>query len=332
MLRVIFVGTADFACSALRTLADAGSCEILAVYTKPDKPKGRGLKLLPSPVKLMAQDYGLPVMQPTSMRDPETLEQLKAWQADLLVNVACGFLLPVEVLTLFPKGCVNIHPSLLPRWRGAAPIQRAIMAGDQFTGVSIMQMDEGLDTGAVYLQEKIEIADSDNCGSLSRRLAELSGGLLLQVLDNIACNKAVAVAQTLEGVSYADKISKEERVIDWSDSARAISCKIRALNPDYVAYTTLNGERWLVRDAVVTEVGDIVNGTEADGVDGCGDATSYRVGQVLAVRPTGVAVATGHHELIWLTSLQAVGGCPLTAKDFYNAYRKVWVPGVVLGM
>lgn len=320
MLKIVFVGTADFACSSLESLIEATEeCKIVAVYTKPDKPKGRGLKLLPSAVKRLAIDSNLPVVQPPSLRQEDSLQQLGSFGADLLVNVACGFILPPEVLAMFPYGCVNVHPSLLPRWRGAAPIQRAIMAGDRVTGVSIMQMDEGLDTGDIYLQERVEIDDTDNYATLAQRLATLGGSLLKQVLIDIAHHRATSYKQSSSGVTYADKIDKTERVIDWQESARAISCRVRALNPECIAYTTLNGQRWLVRDAREGDASEL------------GNKDILVAGQIITVQPEGVAVAAGDQKVVWLTSLQAEGGRPLTAKDFYNAYRNVFTTGSKLG-
>lgn len=237
-MRIIFAGTPEFALPALKALLNSKH-KICAVYTKPDRPAGRGLQLKASPVKQMALAANLTVVQPLSLKDQAALEQLKAFTADVLVDVACGLLLPKDVLTIPRLGCVNIHPSLLPRWRGAAPMQRAILAGDAATGLTIMQMDEGLDTGAIFRQESILIEQQDTAAIIEAHLADLGAKMLLSVLEELENGTAKAVPQDDTQACYAAKITKEEAKIDWHKNAIEIDRMVRAFNPWPIAFTQI---------------------------------------------------------------------------------------------
>ncbi|MGH6627433.1 MAG: methionyl-tRNA formyltransferase, partial [Burkholderiaceae bacterium] len=248
-MRLIFAGTPEFARVALQRLHAAGF-EIALVLTQPDRPAGRGLKLTPSPVKQFALDHGIAVAQPRSLRPdgryPEDAAAartaIETAQAEAMVVAAYGLILPQWVLDAPSRGCLNIHASLLPRWRGAAPIHRAIEAGDAETGVTIMQMDAGLDTGDMLLAEKLPITPDDSMGSLHDKLAALGGRLIVEALELAACGGLRPVKQPEAGVSYAYKIDKAEAVVDWAQSAELIGRRIRAFDPFPGAHTELGGE------------------------------------------------------------------------------------------
>ncbi|MCO5102104.1 MAG: methionyl-tRNA formyltransferase [Burkholderiaceae bacterium] len=230
MLRLVFAGTPDFAASALAALHDAGH-EIALVLTRPDQPAGRGQALRESPVKRLALARGLPLEQPRTLRDPALQDRLRALDADAMVVAAYGAILPAEVLAIPRHGCLNIHASLLPRWRGAAPIQRAIEAGDAETGVTIMQMDEGLDTGAMLLVARTPIDEDDTAGSVHDRLAELGARAIVDALAALERGELVATAQPDQGVTYARKLTRDDAAIDWTKPARSIVDRVRAFDP-----------------------------------------------------------------------------------------------------
>ena len=248
-LRVIFAGTPEFAAAALAAIHSAGF-PVPLVLTQPDRPAGRGMKLQASPVKRYAQEHGLAVAQPPSLRRTgkypaeatAAIDQLRATPHDVMVVAAYGLILPQSVLTIPPHGCINIHGSLLPRWRGAAPIQRAVMAGDSETGVMSMRMAEGLDTGAVLLSERTMIGRK-TYGELENELSRLGAGLMVRTLAALERGSLVEQPQSSDGATYAKKISKEETRIDWSKSAREIDCQIRGLSPAPGAWTEMKGER-----------------------------------------------------------------------------------------
>jgi methionyl-tRNA formyltransferase len=240
VLRVAFAGTPEFALPALAALLAQHS--IVGVLTQPDRPRGRGRKLAASPVKIAAQSQQLPLAQPQTLKSAAARAQLLAWRPDVLVVVAYGLLLPAEILALPPLRCINIHASLLPRWRGAAPVQRAILAGDTETGVTIMQMDKGLDTGPVLLQRRLAISASHTSGSLHEALSTLGAAALLEALEGLAAGTLSASPQPLEGATYAPRIEKAEARIDWRRDALEIERQIRAFNPWPVAETVLDGE------------------------------------------------------------------------------------------
>lgn len=242
MFRLVFMGTPDFAVSALEAILEAGH-EVIAVYTQPPRPAKRGQKEQPSPVHLRAEELGLTLRSPASLSGEEEHEAFAALKADVALVVAYGLLLPGALLEAPRFGCVNIHASLLPRWRGAAPIQRAIMDGDSETGISIMRMDEGLDTGPIYLKQAITIAEGEDYGSLHDRLAELGASAAVCVLAELEVGTAVARPQRGDGATYARKIDKSEAHIDWSYAATAIDRQVRALSPRPGAWCEIAGER-----------------------------------------------------------------------------------------
>lgn len=241
-LKIVFAGTPEFAARHLESLLTTRH-QIVSVYTQPDRPAGRGKKLHASPVKTLAQSAGLPLHQPATLKDPMEQAQLTAAQADLMVVVAYGLLLPQAVLDAPRLGCINVHASLLPRWRGAAPIQRAIEAGDKETGITIMQMEAGLDTGPMLLRSTCPIEATDTAGDLHNRLAALGPPSLLEALDHLAGTGLAAQAQDHSQATYAHKLSKEEARINWHQPATEIARRIRAFNPFPVAFTELDGER-----------------------------------------------------------------------------------------
>lgn len=250
--RVIFAGTPEFSTGAFQALIDAGYT-IVAAYTQPDRPKGRGNKVTKSPVKELAELHNIPVYQPISLRKEEAQAELKALNADVMVVVAYGLILPEAVLNAPKKGCINIHASLLPRWRGAAPIQRAIEAGDRETGIAIMQMDKGLDTGAVWCEGKLAITSEMNAGDLFAELKILGSQLLIDVLPNILEGTAEATPQPDVGITYAEKLTKEEARINWSETAELIDRKVRAFNPVPCAHTTWNDQLFKVWETRLTD-------------------------------------------------------------------------------
>jgi methionyl-tRNA formyltransferase len=300
-LRVAFAGTPEFALPAFHALA-ASRHELVGVLTQPDRPKGRGRQVAASPVKLAALERRVPISQPISLKAPADRAELAAWQPDVLVVVAYGLILPRSALDLPRLGCVNIHASLLPRWRGAAPIQRAILAGDAQTGVSIMRMDVGLDTGPVFLEQVVSIAPQETGGSLHDRLAALGGPAVVQVLDELAANTAQSTPQREDGVTYAAKIDKAEALIDWRDEAIAIERKVRAFNPWPIAETRLDGEQLRIYSAMVV----------GDRPGGCSEA-----GTITEVRADSIVVACGRGSLA-LTELQRPGRKPVAARDLIN--------------
>ncbi|MBI3431671.1 MAG: methionyl-tRNA formyltransferase [Hydrogenophilales bacterium] len=237
-MRILFAGTPPFAAAALDALADAGH-DIVLVLTQPDRPAGRGMKLTPSAVKQAALARGLPVSQPPSLKSPEAQDELRAADADVMVVAAYGLILPQVVLDLPRFGCLNIHASLLPRWRGAAPIQRAILAGDAETGITIMQMDAGLDTGAMLSKTVLSIRDSDTAASLHDALAAAGASAIVAALANYST--LVPVAQDEAQATYAAKLSKDEAQLDWSQPAEALARAVRAYNPVPGAWTLLDG-------------------------------------------------------------------------------------------
>jgi methionyl-tRNA formyltransferase len=287
-MRVVFAGTPEFARQALSALIDAGH-SIAAVYTQPDRPAGRGQRLQPSPVKQLALEHGLVVKQPVSLRDVTAQAELAALQAEVMVVAAYGLILPQAVLDLFPARCLNIHGSLLPRWRGAAPIQRAIEAGDPVTGITIMQMEAGLDTGPMLLREQLPIAPSETAGQLHDRLAALGAAMIVQALQQL--DQLVPVIQPDEGVTYATKLDKAQARIDWTQSATEIERRLRAFDPVPGCFTTLpNGEMLKVWRAQVIE-----------------HSVSHRPGEVLRRDPSALEVACGR-DVLRITALQRAGG------------------------
>jgi methionyl-tRNA formyltransferase len=276
-LRIIFAGTPDFAAIHLQGILDQGNHQLVAVYSQPDRPAGRGKKLKPSPVKQLALDHAIPVYQPLNFKQAADQQQLQALDADLMVVVAYGLILPSVILNAPRLGCINVHASLLPRWRGAAPIQRAIEAGDTQSGVVIMQMDEGLDTGDMLLQANCDIVPTDTAGSLHDKLASIGVPALNNALELIAEGNITAKKQDDSLTCYAPKIAKQELAIDWRQSAGSLAQKIRAFSPFPGTYATLNGDRIRILQASVEqrrgEAGSIVHADKKSVVVACGEGS-----------------------------------------------------------
>lgn len=283
---------------------------VVAVYTQPDRPAGRGQQLAASAVKQCAVRHGLPVQQPATLREPAAVEQLQSWSPDVMVVAAYGLLLPQSILQTPRLGCINIHASLLPRWRGAAPIQRAIAAGDAQSGVTIMQMEAGLDTGPMLLTRAVPIDARETAASLHDRLATLGAEALLAALDEIVRGTAQPRTQPTDGVTYATKLRKEEAAIDWSRSATEIDRQIRAFNPWPVAETRLHGQQLRVWQAMPIDA-----------------PMSREPGGVIATSAAGIDVSTGK-GVLRLTRVQSAGRKAMSAAEFLKAHR---LDGAVLG-
>lgn len=258
-MRIAFLGSPEFALPALNALYDAGH-EIICAYSQPPKPKGRGQKLQPTIIHARAETLGLMVRTPKTLRNFEAQEEFRALNLDFAIVVAYGLILPQEILDAPKYGCLNIHPSLLPRWRGAAPIQRCIEAGDNKTAIEIMAMDAGLDTGAVYIKEDLDILPTDTYGILSEKCANIGARLLVEILPNIASGELKPMPQKDDGLTYAAKITKDEARIDWSKPAHEIDCKIRGFSPLPAAWTMIDGLRHKI---LMSEIVDS-NGTAGE--------------------------------------------------------------------
>lgn len=309
-MKIIFAGTPEFALPALETLLNSHH-QICAVYTQPDRPAGRGQRLTASPVKNLAIANKLPLYQPLTLKDFSTQQQLQDLNAAILVNVAYGMLLPEAVLNIPQLGCINIHPSLLPRFRGAAPIQRAIMAGDAITGVTIMKMDLGLDTGDLYQQSSLPIDNYDTTVTLMEKTAKIGAKLLLEVLTKIENGQALATPQNNAQATYANKISKEEGKIDWQKSALAIERMIRAFNPWPVAFTEINGKYFRIWQATTKPQ---LTGTEIP------------PGTIIQIDKNSIEVMT-KEGILRLLKIQLPGGKPLPVADIINAQPQEFTVG-----
>jgi methionyl-tRNA formyltransferase len=305
-LRVAFAGTPQFAVPALQALLDSPHT-VIGVLTQPDRPQGRGRQLLPGPVKQVALQHGLLVAQPPTLRDPAARNELAALAPDVMVVVAFGQILPREVLQLPRLGCLNIHASLLPRWRGAAPIQRAILAGDTETGVTIMQMDEGLDTGGMLAVRAVPIGERATSASLHDELSVLGARALLEVLESLATGARAAQPQAAAGASYAHKLAKSEAHINWAAPAAAISRQVRAFNPWPVAQTVFSGEPLRIHDAYAPAAAAPAAGAPGTWLG-------------LAAGPGGevLRVACGAGEL-HVARLQRAGRKVVAAREFLNS-------------
>ena len=303
-MRIVFAGTPEFAVPCLRAAALRG--EVVGVYTQPDRPAGRGRGLTASPVKLEAVQRGIPVFQPDNFRSAESKRTLRALKPDLMVVVAYGLLLPQSVLDIPEYGCWNVHASLLPRWRGAAPIQRAIEAGDRQTGVCLMQMEKGLDTGPVLLSQTIDIGPDDTGGQLHDRLAELGARVLSDALGLLRATIVLPPKpQATAGVTYAHKLDKAEAKLDWALPATVLANKVRAFNPWPVAEAQLLDERVRIHAACALD-----------------EAHNAAPGRVLGAGREGIDIACGQ-GVLRLLSLQRDGGKPISAQDYRNARRDV---------
>lgn len=311
-LKIVFAGTPEFAATALQALLNAQTADhfnIVAVYSQPDRPAGRGQKLTASPVKQLALAHGLPVYQPLNFKasSAEGLAaqaELATLQPDLMIVAAYGLILPQAVLDMPRLGCLNIHASILPRWRGAAPIHRALLAGDRETGITIMQMNAGLDTGDMLRILRTPILPTDTSGTLHDRLAVLGGDAMLATLANLAADQATAIPQDESQVTYAHKLSKAEGQIDWSQSAAAIDRQIRGLQPWPVAFCQHAGQTLRVWSAELPD-----------------NRSDQAAGTVTAVGKYGLNVVCGDGQLLRLTSLQWAGGKPLNAVQMFQANK-----------
>lgn len=314
-LNIIFAGTPDFAAQHLQAILNSQH-NVIAVYTQPDKPAGRGKKLQASPVKQLAEQNNIPVYQPKSLRKEDTQSELKALNADVMVVVAYGLILPKAVLDAPRLGCLNVHGSILPRWRGAAPIQRSIWAGDAQTGVTIMQMDEGLDTGDMLHKVYCDILPTETSTSLYNKLAELAPSALIDVLDNLENGKFIAEKQDDSQSNYAEKLSKEEAQLDWSLPAVQLERNIRAFNPWPIAYFSIedkdgNAQMLKVYQAEVLPHQDKPAGT------------------ILSADKNGIQIATVDGVLN-LLQLQPAGKKPMSAQDLLNGRAEWFTIGKVL--
>ncbi|WP_439837118.1 methionyl-tRNA formyltransferase [Aeromonas enteropelogenes] len=310
-LKLIFAGTPDFAARHLAALLSSDH-EVIAVYTQPDKPAGRGQKLTASPVKELALAHNLPVFQPASLRNEEAQAELASLGADLMVVVAYGLILPKAVLDTPRLGCINVHGSLLPRWRGAAPIQRAIWAGDAETGVTIMQMDVGLDTGAMIRKVSCPIAADETSTSLYDKLAELGPQALVDTVDVMAAGNTTAEPQDDALANYAQKLSKEEARIDWTMDAVAIERSIRAFNPWPISWCEVAGQTIKVWQAEVIE-----------------HEHGQSAGTLLKADKQGIDIATGK-DVLRLLTLQPPGKKAMSVTDLLNSRRDWFEPGTQL--
>ncbi|RDE87157.1 methionyl-tRNA formyltransferase [Aggregatibacter kilianii] len=314
-LNIIFAGTPDFAAQHLQALIDSPH-NVIAVYTQPDKPAGRGKKLQASPVKQLAEQYQIPVYQPKSLRKPETQAELTALHADVMVVVAYGLILPQAVLDAPTYGCLNVHGSLLPRWRGAAPVQRAIWAGDKQTGVTIMQMDAGLDTGDMLHKVFCDIDLQDTSADLYHKLAEIAPNALIEVLNHLTDGTFIAEPQDDMQSNYAEKLSKEEAKLDWQLSAAQLERNIRAFNPWPMAYLQLTDEQGNPQTLKVYQATVL-------------PSVSQTPGTIISADKNGIQIATADGVLN-LLQLQPAGKKPMSAQDLLNGRADWFAVGKVL--
>ena len=312
-LRIIYAGTPEFAATALQALLKTEH-QVIAVYTQPDRPAGRGRKLQASPVKQVAELHHIPVYQPLNFKDPADVSCLRELDADLMVVAAYGLLLPKAVLEAPKQGCINIHASLLPRWRGAAPIQRAILAGDKETGITIMQMDEGLDTGDMLLKISCPIYEEDTGGSLHDQLAELGAQALLDALEKMQQQALTPEAQNNELATYAHKLNKQEASLDWNASAQQLARQVRAFNPWPGSQTQIDNKTLRIWAAEAL-------------TDNCPSETS--AGTVLNTSKQGIDVCCGE-GVQRLLQLQPQGKKAMDISAFLNGYGDLLAPGSIL--
>jgi methionyl-tRNA formyltransferase len=311
--RILFAGTPEFAAASLRALLAHPGVDVVGVYTQPDRPAGRGRQLLPSPVKALALQHALPVQQPPSLKDPGEQQRLAAFGAELMVVAAYGLILPRAVLAAPRLGCLNVHASVLPRWRGAAPIERAIEAGDTRSGITLMHMDEGLDTGPILRVRDCDITPEDTGGSLRERLAALGAEALSEALPAILTGSLRGTEQDSRHATYAPKLRREEALLDWSVDAETLARRVRAFNPANVCHTRLDGEVlkiWFARPEARLD--------------------PAAPGTVLAVDREGILVACGGGALR-LTELQLPGARAMAASALLNGRPGLLQPGTRLG-
>ncbi len=311
-LNILFAGTPEFAAVHLEHLI-ASRHRVVSAYTQPDRPAGRGKKLTPSPVKQVALNAAIKVCQPLNFKDPAEVETLAAFKADIMVVVAYGLILPKAVLTTPRLGCINVHASALPRWRGAAPIQRAIEAGDSETGVTIMQMDEGLDTGDMLLLSPCPILPTDSATDLHDRLADIGPKALLHALDALAEGTQKAIPQDDTLATYAKKLTKEEALINWQLDASTLARRIRAFNPFPMAYTTLAGERLRLLEATPLH-----------------RAHEQAPGTLISANKV-LTVACGENSVLEIHKLQMPGKKAMAVTDVLNGFGHWFTPGLQFG-
>ncbi len=303
MMRTVFMGTPDFAVPCLRQLADM--TQVVGVYTQPDRRQGRGLTLAPPPVKQVAMELGLPVHQPARLRSPESWRQLQELEPDLIVVVAYAQILPVKVLTLPRYGCINVHASLLPAYRGGAPIHWAILNGETETGITIMMMDQGLDTGDILLQAALSIGPNETCGEVHDRLATLGAEALAKALVALEQGKLESKPQPQVGMSYARNLAKQDGLINWASSAMTIHNQIRGLNPWPVAYTEHDGKRLRVLRSRL--------------VDANGQSISAEPGTIIEISEAGPLIQTGDGVLL-LSEVQPASKRRMNGADYVRGH------------
>ncbi len=307
-MRLVFAGTPDFAATALKALLNTEH-QVVGVYSQPDRPSGRGRKLTPSPVKQVALNANIPVFQPDSLKSEEAQQELRSLAPDVMIVAAYGLILPQAVLDIPRHGCLNIHASLLPRWRGAAPIQRAIEAGDSETGITIMQMDAGLDTGDMLLKSATPIHPTDTGGSLHDRLADLGGEAIVKALSELTAGKLQGEHQNDDQATYARKLSKEDGHLDWTEEATALQQRIRAFNPWPGTFTDAGDVRVRVHEAEVIDV-----------------TSDRHPGTVMSRSREGIDVACGL-DVLRITRLQLPGSRAQSVSDLINGGKEILMPG-----
>ncbi len=301
-LRIIFMGTPEFAVPTLQALIDHGE-NVVAVVTQPDRPKGRGRKLTPPPVKILAEKAGIPVLQPTKVRTQDFQDLLRSFSPDIFLVTAYGRILTEDVLNVPPLGCINVHGSLLPKYRGAAPIQWAILKGEQEAGITIMQMDEGMDTGDMLLTDKTNITDIDTSATLANKLSKLGGNLLIKALDKLKNNNLPPIKQDDSQATLAPLLKKEDGIIDWHKSASEISCQIRGLDPWPLATSSLSGKRVrLFSPEVISETSNKTPGT------------------VIQANKNGLLISTGKN-MILIKDIQKDGSKRMTVESFLLGHQ-----------
>jgi methionyl-tRNA formyltransferase len=301
-MRIVFMGTPDFAVPSLEALLSSGD-QVVGVVCQPDRPKGRGHQLVSPPVKLLAERAGIPVLQPLKIRTPDFLQALSSWQPDVIAVAAYGRILHAPILQLPPRGCVNVHGSLLPKYRGAAPVQWAVINGETETGITTMLMDEGMDTGAMLLQEKLEILPEDTSGTLAPRLAVLGGRLLIDTLAQLKGGTLVPTKQDDHQATMAPLLKKEDGLIDWTLSATSLANRVRGLSPWPGAYTFLGDERWNIWKAV----------TQLSG-------TTDTPGTIVAVNKQSILVATGN-GFLEIHEIQTANSKRMAVAQFLAGHR-----------
>ncbi|MCS6305463.1 MAG: methionyl-tRNA formyltransferase [Nitrospira sp.] len=301
-MRIVFMGTPEFAVPSLEAILRSDN-QVVGVVTQPDRPKGRGQQLVSSPVKLVAERTGIPILQPLKIRTPEFLQALSAWQPDLIAIAAYGRILPTPILRLPPMGCVNVHGSLLPKYRGAAPVQWAVINGETETGITTMLMDEGMDTGAMLLQEKLEISPEDTAGTLAPRLAELGARLLLDTLMQLKAGTLTPKKQDDGQATLAPILKKEDGLIDWTMSATVLANRVRGLSPWPGAFTFFGEERWNIWRAVSNVA-----------------AATDKPGTIVAVNKQTIMVSTGD-GLLGIREIQTANSKRMSADQFLAGHR-----------